>query len=77
VQGQLLLLAYLKAGVLARSFVTGQIDEDFPWVSSVLANAELVPKFRFALLSSGAALPKVTSNFPPKRSTSSFIKISS
>jgi hypothetical protein len=41
--------------------VTGQIDQGFPWFSSVLgANAELVPKFHVAL---HAALPILTYKF--------------
>jgi len=69
--------AYLKAKVLARSVVTSQIDQDLLWCSSVLANAELEPKFRVALLVSHAAPQKATSNFPPKRSPLYVIKISS
>jgi hypothetical protein len=73
----LLHFAHLKAKVLARSAVTSQIDQDLLWCSSVLANAELEPKFRVALLASHAALPKATSKFPPKRSPLYVIKISS
>ena len=73
-EGLLLHFAYLKAEVLPRSSETSQIDQDFPWCSSVLANAELGPKFRLALLASYAALQKATSKFPPKRSPLYVIK---
>jgi hypothetical protein len=67
----LLHFAYLKAKVLARSVVTSHIDQDLLWYSSVLANAELEPRFLVA------ALPKATSKFPTKRSPIYVIKISS
>ena len=73
-EGLLLHFAYLKVEVLPRSAVTSQIDQDFPWCCSFLANAELEPKFRVALLASYAALTKATSEFSPKRSPLYVIK---
>jgi hypothetical protein len=44
---------------------TGQLDQDFPWFSLPRVNAELVPKFHFALHALHAALPMVTFKISP------------
>jgi hypothetical protein len=57
---------WLEVSLHSEDPATGQLDQGFPWVSSILEQMlSLYPEFHVALRASHAALPLVTSRFRP------------
>jgi hypothetical protein len=57
---------WLEVSLHPEGPVTGQLDQGFPWFSSILEQMlRWHPEFHVALLASHAALPLVTSKFRP------------
>jgi hypothetical protein len=57
---------FLEVSIHLESSATDQMYQGFPWVSSVSANAVLVPKFNAALHACNAAHTVLISEFHPK-----------